>query len=144
MQDFRMDTFLAVCKFMNYTKAAEYLNLTQPAVSQHIRFLSQSYGVDLFVMEGKRLQLTEAGKILQQAALNMKHDEQHMRERMLQTKIGLNNYAFGATLSVAEFLLVDDLRAFCVTIPIAMYECKWATRRSYLSFWRPASLILLL
>lgn len=112
MQDFRMDTFLAVCKFMNYTKAAEYLNLTQPAVSQHIRFLSQSYGVDLFVMEGKRLQLTEAGKILQQAALNMKHDEQHMRERMLQTKIGLNNYAFGATLSVAEFLLVDDLRAF--------------------------------
>ena len=63
-------------------------------------------------MEGKRLQLTESGKILQQAALNMKHDEQHMRERMLQTKIGLNNYAFGATLSVAEFLLVDDLRAF--------------------------------
>ena len=112
MQNFRMDTFLAVCKFMNFTKAAAYLNMTQPAVSQHIRFLSQSYGVDLFIMEGKRLQLTEAGKILQQAALNMKHDEQHMRERMLQTKIGLNNYAFGATLSVAEFLLVDDLRAF--------------------------------
>lgn len=42
----------------------------------------------------------------------MKHDEQHMRERMLQTKIGLTNYAFGATLSVAEFMLVDDLRAF--------------------------------
>ena len=112
MQDFRMETFLAVCKFMNFTKAAEFLNLTQPAVSQHIRFLSQSYGVDLFLMEGKRLQLTEAGKILLQAALNMKHDEQHMRERMLQTKIGLNNYAFGATLSVAEFLLVEDLRAF--------------------------------
>lgn len=112
MQDFRMDTFLAVCKFMNFTKAAAYLNMTQPAVSQHIRFLSQSYGVDLFIMEGKRLQLTEAGKILQQAALNMKHDEQHMRERMLQTKIGLTNYAFGATLSVAEFMLVEDLRNF--------------------------------
>ena len=112
MQDFRMDTFLAVCKFMNFTKAAAYLNMTQPAVSQHIRFLSQSYGVDLFIMEGKRLQLTEAGKILQQAALNMKHDEQHMRERMLQTKIGLTNYAFGATLSVAEFMLVEDLRTF--------------------------------
>ena len=42
MQDFRMDTFLAVCKFMNFTKAAAYLNMTQPAVSQHIRFLSQS------------------------------------------------------------------------------------------------------
>lgn len=112
MQDFRMDTFLAVCKFMNFTKAAAHLNLTQPAVSQHIRFLTQSYGVELFAMEGKRLVLTEAGKILQQAALNMKHDEQHMRERMLQTQVGLTNSAFGATLSVAEFLLVEDLRVF--------------------------------
>ena len=42
----------------------------------------------------------------------MKHEEQHMRERMLQTKIGLTNYAFGATLSVAEFMLVEDLRNF--------------------------------
>lgn len=112
MQDFRMETFLAVCKFMNFTKAAEHLNLTQPAVSQHISFLSKSYGVELFMMEGKHLRLTEAGKILRQAALNMKHDEQHMRERMLQTKTGLANYAFGATLSVAEFMLVQDLRAF--------------------------------
>ena len=117
MQDFRMETFLAVCKFMNFTKAAEYLNLTQPAVSQHIRFLSQSYGVELFIMEGKRLQLTEAGKILWQAALNMKHDEQHMRERMLQTQVGLTSYAFGATLSVAEFMLAEDLRLFLRTHP---------------------------
>ena len=28
MQDFRMDTFLTVCKYMNYTKAAKELNLT--------------------------------------------------------------------------------------------------------------------
>ena len=39
MQDFRMETFLTVCKYLNYTKAAQELNLTQPAVSQHIRYL---------------------------------------------------------------------------------------------------------
>ncbi len=43
MLDFRIHTFLAVCKYMNYTKAAEALNLTQPAVSQHIRWLEQQY-----------------------------------------------------------------------------------------------------
>ena len=37
MLDFRMDTFLAVCQYMHYTRAAEALNITQPAVSQHIR-----------------------------------------------------------------------------------------------------------
>ena len=36
MLDFRIDTFLAVCKFMNFTKASLYLNITQPAVSSHI------------------------------------------------------------------------------------------------------------
>ena len=33
MLDFRMQTFLTVCEEMNYTKAAERLHITQPAVS---------------------------------------------------------------------------------------------------------------
>ena len=37
MLDFRMETFLTVCNDMNFTHAAEHLNLTQPAVSQHIK-----------------------------------------------------------------------------------------------------------
>ena len=80
MQDFRMDTFLTVCKYMNYTKAAKELNLTQPAVSQHIHFLEQTYGVELFAHNGKRMELTRAGEILKRSALTMKHDEFHMQE----------------------------------------------------------------
>ena len=34
MLDFRVETFLAVCRHMNFTKAARELNITQPAVSQ--------------------------------------------------------------------------------------------------------------
>ena len=47
MLDFRMDTFLAVCQYMNYTRAAEALNITQPAVSQHIRWLEEQYELSL-------------------------------------------------------------------------------------------------
>lgn len=43
MLDFRMQTFLTVCEEMNYTKAAERLHITQPAVSQHIHYLEQHY-----------------------------------------------------------------------------------------------------
>ena len=61
MLDFRVETFLAVCRHMNFTKAARELSITQPAVSHHIRYLEQAYGAVLFRHNGKRLQLTEAG-----------------------------------------------------------------------------------
>ena len=48
MLDFRMKTFLTVCESMNFTHAAESLHLTQPAVSQHIKYLEEIYGAPLF------------------------------------------------------------------------------------------------
>lgn len=44
MLDFRVETFLAVCRHMNFTKAARELNITQPAVSHHMHYLEQAYG----------------------------------------------------------------------------------------------------
>ncbi len=41
MLDHRIETFLAVCRTLNYTRAAEELSLTQPAVSQHIAALER-------------------------------------------------------------------------------------------------------
>lgn len=46
MLDFRIHTFLCVCRHMNYTRAAAELHITQPAVSQHIRYLErESYSL---------------------------------------------------------------------------------------------------
>ena len=53
MLDFRMETFLEVCKDLNFTKTARRLNMTQPAVSQHIRWLEEAYGARLFFLSGK-------------------------------------------------------------------------------------------
>lgn len=49
MLDFRTNTFLTVCETMNFTEAAKRLNITQPAVSQHIRFLENEYNTQLFL-----------------------------------------------------------------------------------------------
>lgn len=120
MQDYRMDTFLEVCRYMNYTKAARALNLTQPAVSQHIHFLECEYGVKLFVQEGKKVELTEAGRLLQNTMLTFKHDEKNLREKMLQTKTGVEHYSFGATRTVAEFIIIDYVKKFLGSHP----DCK--------------------
>ena len=79
MLDFRMDTFLAVCRHRNYTRAAEELNITQPAVTQHIQYLQSYYGVKLFSYQNKRLALTEEGELLRNAALCMLHDEEKLK-----------------------------------------------------------------
>ena len=42
MLDYRTETFLTVCKTLNFTAAAKQLNITQPAVSQHIHFLEKA------------------------------------------------------------------------------------------------------
>ena len=52
----------AVARNASYTRAAEEMNLTQPAVSTQIRQLEEEVGLPLFEQMGKKLYLTEAGK----------------------------------------------------------------------------------
>lgn len=53
MLDSRWNTFLVLCETMNYTRAAERLCLTQPAVTHHIHYLEDHYGCRLFSYEGR-------------------------------------------------------------------------------------------
>lgn len=115
MQDFRMETFLTVCSLLNYTKAAEVLHITQPAVSQHIKCLENHYGARLFSNEGKKLYLTEAGIILYNAATTMKHDEIMLREQMTMNK--WEKLIFGATLTIGDFVLPTKLAQYVIENP---------------------------
>ena len=74
MLDHRIETFLAVCRTLNYTRAAEELSLTQPAVSQHIAALERAYGVKLFLYRNRKLALTPAGEALRACAEGMRHE----------------------------------------------------------------------
>lgn len=111
MLDIRLDTFLAVCRHMNFTRAAAALNLTQPAVSQHIRFLEQHYGAKLFRYQGRKLTLTREGEYLKAMAETLSHDAGRIRENMALAGQRERLY-LGATLSIGEFLLPKKLGAF--------------------------------
>jgi DNA-binding transcriptional LysR family regulator len=58
----QLQCFSAVAKNLSYTKAAEELHLTQPAVSMQIRQLEQQAGLPLTEQLGKKIHLTEAGE----------------------------------------------------------------------------------
>lgn len=108
MLDFRVETFLTVCETMNFTRAAQLLHITQPAVSQHIHALETQYGTRLFLYEGKQLRLTEAGQLFLQTAATMRHDVRRLQEA-LQQMDSRRHLRFGATLSIGEYLLPSPL-----------------------------------
>ncbi len=112
MLDFRMQTFLTACRTLNYTRAAEALSITQPAVSQHIAYLERHYGVKLFAYEGKRLTLTPAGAFLREVASRMEHDERLTREALANLGSGGQRISFGVTLTVGEYLIARPLARY--------------------------------
>ncbi|MDR3596318.1 LysR family transcriptional regulator [Clostridium sp.] len=112
MLDFRINTFLTVCEYMNFTKAAEILCITQPAVSQHIKYLENTYDTKLFEYEGKKINLTKSGKIFCQTAITMKHDEEYLKEKIEEEKSGIKNIKFGATLTIGEYILPSKLHNY--------------------------------
>jgi len=58
----QLKVFESVARHLNYTRAAEELHLTQPAVSMQIKQLEEHLAVPLFEQLGKRIHLTEAGQ----------------------------------------------------------------------------------
>ncbi len=58
----QLKVFESVARHLNYTRAAEELHLTQPAVSMQVKQLEESLGVALFEQLGKRIHLTETGQ----------------------------------------------------------------------------------
>ena len=66
MFDFRLHVFYTVAKRLNFTRAAEELCITQPAVTKHIHELEAYFKVKLFDRNGSKIQLTAAGATLLQ------------------------------------------------------------------------------
>lgn len=67
----KLQTLLAVVEYKNFTRAAEELNMTQPAVSHHIKQLEQEVNAPLFIRNKSGLKLTPQGEIVVKYARRM-------------------------------------------------------------------------
>lgn len=111
MLDFRVETFLTVCKYMNYTKAAEELALTQPAVSQHVRYLENHYNCRLFDYQNKRLSLTKQGEYLKQAFERLALEEMRLSNTIPDIR-GRRKIRIGSTRTIAGYELPERLAEY--------------------------------
>ncbi|MFJ8263640.1 LysR substrate-binding domain-containing protein [Rummeliibacillus sp. NPDC094406] len=114
----KLQIFLTVVKHMNFSRAAEELYMTQPAVSQYIKSLEEELNVQLFDRSQKKIQLTKAGEIVVYYGKEI---------NMLSTKMNralddLTNHVagellLGASYSYGEYLLPKCLAAFLTDYP---------------------------
>lgn len=72
--------FEAVARQLSYTRAAEELHLSQPAVSMQVRQLEEEVGLPLFERIGKRILLTEAGREVHRYSHNINDSLEEMEE----------------------------------------------------------------
>ncbi len=117
MLDYKTVTFLTLCDEMNYRKTAAVLNMTQPAVTQHIHALEQEYGCKLFSYNGHTLTITPQGELLRTHLRKVYYDNEWLRSQMC--KAPKQQLRLGATKSIGEFMLTDML---CRLIDSGTYE----------------------
>ena len=120
MLDPRWNTFLMLCETMNYTRAAERLCLTQPAVTHHIHYLEDHYGCRLFSYEGKVLRLTEAGLKLREYTRSLAYNSQKVEEAMAEpAPVSLR---VGASKTIGEFVIAPKVEHFLRLHPEASFS----------------------
>jgi DNA-binding transcriptional LysR family regulator len=76
----QLRVFEAVARLSSYTRAAEELHLSQPAVSMQVRQLEDTLGLSLFERLGKSIVLTEAGREIHQYSRSINRALQEMEE----------------------------------------------------------------
>lgn len=113
MSDFRLKVFLTVSDLGSFTKAAEALYISQPAVTKHIRELEQEYGLSLFERKGNSIQLTEAGSIVRQYAGQIFESYRSLEFELSTLKQQLSGrLRLGASTTIAQYVLPSILAAF--------------------------------
>ncbi|MCX2825059.1 LysR family transcriptional regulator [Bacillus pseudomycoides] len=109
----QLEYFVAVSNELHFTKAAEKLNISQPSLSQQIRALEHEIGMPLFDRIGKKISLTEAGRILLSHSKKVFH-EVEQAYAAIQDLNGLQQgkLTIGALLTTVNYLLPPAILNF--------------------------------
>ena len=114
----QLEHFLAVVEERTFTRAAERVCRTQPAVSQSIKKLEDEVGAPLFARDVHEVSLTEAGRVLAEYArrmVNMRNEAMHQVSQLKALKAGTLGIA--AHESAAVYLLPAPLRTYLRKFP---------------------------
>ncbi|MCF6345653.1 MAG: LysR family transcriptional regulator [Thiomicrorhabdus sp.] len=113
MSDRRLQVFHTVAKVMSFTKAAETLHMTQPAVTFQVKQLEDFFNTRLFDRTHNKITLTEAGKVVYDYSAQVLelYDRMNSDVREMTGEVA-GTLVVGASTTVAEYMLPSLLGAF--------------------------------
>lgn len=113
MFDFRLKVFDTVARRLNFTKAANELNITQPAVTKHIKEIELNLNIKLFERNGTKIKLTQAGEILLKYTEEIFSIYQKMEFEIGQLQEKQKGHLrLGASTTIAQYVLPPILAEF--------------------------------
>lgn len=118
LENFRIRVFRTVAHHLNFSRAAEELLLTQPAITQQVKALEDELEVPLFDRSGGRITLTAAGKALLPFVDKIKEISDQALTAVAETsgeKAG--ELALGASQTIAQYLLPNFVAGFVKAHP---------------------------
>lgn len=122
MIDPKIETFLVLARVANYTETSKILNITQPAISQHIKYLEQTFGCKLFNRNTKKVQLTNDGKKFYKYAQKLYLINQELNHSMMHLQHIEKKMYIGSTRTMAEDIVPDILEQFHQIYPFISFN----------------------
>src|SRR4051812_48430425 len=116
--DFRLKVFYTVSTKLSFTKAAEELFITQPAVTKHIKELEEQLGAALFTRNGSNIALTNSGLIvLKHAERIFEQYAELENELATASNAAKGNIRIGASTTLTQYVLPKILALFRKSYP---------------------------
>lgn len=113
MIDSKLKTLLAIVDCGSYTKAAETLNLSQPAVSYHIRQLEDELGITVFYSYRRAPLLTPEGEVLVKYARRLMSIAENAVRELEDCSRSIRHFNVGITPTVGESLAAQVFASYC-------------------------------
>jgi DNA-binding transcriptional LysR family regulator len=113
MADRRLQVFYTVARQLSFTKAAEQLFMTQPAVTFQVKQIEEHFNTRLFERSHGRIALTPAGKLVMEYAERILGLSEEMDKRVSELTGAISGpLLLGASTTIAEFILPQVLGEF--------------------------------
>lgn len=119
MNDRILNYFITVAEELNFSRAAERLNMAQPPLSQQIKQLENELGVQLFKRNNRMVQLTDAGKVfLKEARTILMQIEYAIQTTQLAEEGKFGELRIGFVGSATDGIFVEKIKDFHQQYPL--------------------------
>lgn len=113
MFDFKIKVFLAVAQRLSFSKAADTLHITQPAVTRHIKQIEDHFNQKLFIRKGSSIELTHGGCLLMERckAMLQEYSELEFEMNALVDNVS-GSLRLAASTTLAQYIFPELLAGF--------------------------------